>query len=299
MSALRQSSATAQLIEEQQPQTKPQEEVVPLPPTGLPYDDGVPLESNRHRIAMNVLINSLHQAYQGRNDYYTGGNMFVYYSSEQAKKNDFTSASLSNLRGPDFFTVLDVDGTKERRSWVLWEEGGRYPDAIVELMSPSTANIDRTKKKELYEKVWKTRDYFIYNPFNSKSLEGWHLERNGKYEKIEADDRGWLWCESLGLYLGTWNGELVKENAPWLRFYDADGNLVLLPEEVAVLEAERAEQEAERAEREQERAENAELERDRERQDKELEQERADLAESNLQQLRDKLRQLNIDPDAL
>ena len=269
---------SVQLIDEQLPQTEPQEqEVIPLPPTDLPYDDGEPLESNRHRIAMNVLIASLHQAYQERNDYYTGGNMFVYYSSAQVRNKDF--------RGPDFFVVLDVDGTIERRSWILWEEQGRYPDVIVELMSPSTAEVDRNQKKELYEKVWKMNDYFIYDPFDSESLQGWNLSGRRKYDEINPNDRGWLWCESLGLYLGTWNGELMKEDAPWLRFYDAEGNLVLLPEELAV--------------QEQERADTAESERDRERQQKELERERADRAESNLQQLREKLRQLNIDLDAL
>ena len=30
----------------------------PTPPTNLIFDDGEPLESNRHRIAMNVLIDS-------------------------------------------------------------------------------------------------------------------------------------------------------------------------------------------------------------------------------------------------
>ncbi len=30
----------------------------PMPPTDLIFDDGEPLESNRHRIAMNVLIRS-------------------------------------------------------------------------------------------------------------------------------------------------------------------------------------------------------------------------------------------------
>lgn len=29
---------------------------IPLPPTDLPYDDGEPLETYRHRIAMNVLL---------------------------------------------------------------------------------------------------------------------------------------------------------------------------------------------------------------------------------------------------
>ena len=47
------------------------------PPTDLIFDDGEPLESNRHRIAMNVLIRSLQQAWADRNDYFTGGNMFT------------------------------------------------------------------------------------------------------------------------------------------------------------------------------------------------------------------------------
>lgn len=66
----------------------------PMPPTDLIFDDGEPLKSNRHRIAMNVLIRSLQQAWADRNDFFTGGNMFVYYSSEQARNRDF--------RGLDF-----------------------------------------------------------------------------------------------------------------------------------------------------------------------------------------------------
>lgn len=60
--------------------------------------------------------------------------MFIYYSSKQAKNNDF--------RGPDFFAVLNVDGNRSRQGWVVWEEEGRYPDVIIELMSPSTKNVD-------------------------------------------------------------------------------------------------------------------------------------------------------------
>ncbi len=205
----------------------------PLPPTDLIFDDGEPTESNRHRIAMNVLIEAIHQAYQGRNDYFTGGNMFVYYSSEQVQNRDF--------RGPDFFVTLNVDGEKERQGWVVWLEGGRYPDVIVELMSPSTARQDVGKKKELYQDVFRTREYFVYDPFQENSLQGWHLGQNLTYESITPNERGWLWCESLGLWLGRWKGTILKETAPWLRFFDSDGNLVLLHQELAEQEKQRAE----------------------------------------------------------
>ena len=267
---------SAQLIDEKKPQTESiVEEAIPLPPTDLPYDDGEPLESNRHRIAMNVLIDSVYQAYQERDDYYSGGNMFVYYSSAQVKNNDF--------RGPDFFVVLDVDGTKERRSWIVWEEKGRYPDVIVELMSPSTARIDRTEKHKLYEQTFRTSEYFIYDPFDSSSLQGWRLGTNRKYQELVPNDRGWLWCESLGLWLGAEEGELVKHNAPWLRFYSASGNLILLPEELARMERERAEKAESECDLERKRAEQAETA---------LEAQNQTIAE-----LRARLQQLEADRD--
>ena len=200
------------------------------PPTDLIFDDGVPLESNRHRIAMNVLIRSLQQAWRDRTDFYTGGNMFVYYSSTQARNRDF--------RGPDFFVALDVDGTKERQGWVVWEEEGRYPDVIVELMSPSTAQIDRGIKKDLYQRTFKIRDYFVYDPFNPDSLQGWCLNNEFQYQELTQNEQGWLWCETLNFWLGTWQGIIDRETAIWLRFYDTSGNLVLLPEEAAQQQAE-------------------------------------------------------------
>ena len=218
-----------------------------LPPTDLIYDDGEPLESNRHRIAMNALIEAVTLAYQGREDYFAGGNMFVYYSVQQVRNRDF--------RGPDVFVTLDVDGSKERRSWVVWEENGRYPDVIIELMSPSTAGVDKGKKKLLYEQTFKTGHYFIYDPFDPKSLQGWKLGATWRYQEIQPDPRGWLWCDSLGLWLGTWSGTILRETATWLRFYDLAGNLVKLSFELAEVERAIAQEEKERADRAQEWAE--------------------------------------------
>jgi len=213
----------------------------PMPPTDLVFDDGEPLETNRHRIAMNVLIRSVQQALAQRSDFFAGGNLFVYYSRNQAMNRDF--------RGPDFFVVLEVDGSRERQGWVVWEEEGRYPNAIVELLSPSTAAIDRGVKKDLYERVFRTPDYFVFDPFTPNSLGGWHLDLGRGYQPLQSNDRGWLWSEALGLWLGTWEGTVDREPAAgtcqWLRFYDRQENLVLLPEEVAQQRAEVAQQRAE------------------------------------------------------
>ncbi len=210
----------------------------PMPPTDLIFDDGEPLETNRHRIAVNTLIRSLQQAWANRSDFFTGGNMFICYSSEQARNRDF--------RGPDFFAVLDVDSNYTRQGWVVWLEGGHYPDVIVELLSPSTAEADKGSKKDIYERVFRTPDYFVFDPFDPDSLQGWHLNASCRYQPLVPEERGWLWCQTLDFWMGTWEGTIDRETAIWLRFYDREGNLVLLPEEAF---EQRAEQERQRAER--------------------------------------------------
>lgn len=214
------------------------------PPNDLIFDDGEPLESNRHRIAMNVLIRSLLQAYTGRNDFFTGGNMFIYYSREQVKNKDY--------KGPDFFVVLNIDGSYPRQGWVVWDEQGRYPDVIIELASDSTAKVDLTTKKDLYERTFRTQNYFIYHPFQPDSLRGWSLGASGRYETLIPNEQGRLWCEALKFWVGTWEGIIDRESAFWLRFYDEQQTLIPLPEEA---EHQRAEAERQRAEAERQKAE--------------------------------------------
>jgi Uma2 family endonuclease len=235
--------------------TSPEEWQPPMPPTDLIFDDGEPLESSRHRVAMNVLIRSYRHYCAGRNNFFVGGNMFVYYSSQQVKNKEF--------KGPDFFIVLDVPSDPSRPGWVVWEENGRYPDMIVELLSDTTEVKDLGDKKSLYEKVFKTKDYFVFHPFKVNSLQGWRLDNYKGYEPIEEDSRGWFWCESLRLWLGTWKGIIEDDDAVWLRFYDEAGNLVLLPEEA---EQQRADAEQQRADTEQQRADAEQQRADAERQ---------------------------------
>jgi Uma2 family endonuclease len=255
-----------------------------LPPTNLIFDDGEPLESLRHGTAMNVLIRSLEHAWRDRTDFYTGGNMFVYFNLNQLRNRDF--------RGPDFFVVLDVDGTKERKAWVLWEEGGRYPDVIVEFLSDSTAATDKGEKKQIYEQTFRTPDYFVFDPFEPNSLEGWHLNAR-HYQSLEPNDRGWLWCEALDLWLGTWEGTIQRQSGAWLRFFDQAGNVLLLPEEAA---QQRAEEERQRAEEERQRAEEERQRAEEERQRAAIVSQELDQERQRSQRLAERLRELGLDP---
>ncbi len=207
-----------------------------LPRIELLEEDGEPLETAWHRMAMALLIEVVTYFLRHRQDFYVGGNTFLYFSEEQVFNRDF--------RGPDFFLVNGgVRRSPPRRYWAVWREGGRYPDVIVELLSPSTAKIDRTTKKDLYERVFHTAEYYCYDP-DARKLEGWRLNKK-QYEPIVPDERGWLWCEELQLRLGTWDGIYLGERGVYPRFFDASGEPAPTEAEAAHL---RNEIERERAE---------------------------------------------------
>jgi len=205
---------------------------VPDFPKDLPESDGIPMESPWHHAGMTLLIDSLTFFWRSRTDFFAGGNMFLYFSAEQAMNRDY--------RGPDFFVVRGVDRTKARTTWKVWEENGRYPNVIVELLSPSTANEDRTTKKDLYEQTFRTPEYYLYDPTDG-SLAGWRLA-NGRYQPMKPNARGWLWSDELGLWLGTWTGKYLDITATWPRFFDEGLQLVPARAETAETAAESAQQ---------------------------------------------------------
>lgn len=221
-------------------------------------EDGEPLESDWHVMQIHLLLDVVYQHLEPRSDYFCGGNMFVYYSTEQARA---VKAGKPAYKGPDFFVVWDVDGSKPRKSWVAWEEGGRYPDLVVELVSPSTAKKDKEENLRFYAEVLRVAEYFWYDP-DTRELRGYRLAE-GHYEPIVPNERGWLWSRELGAYFGLWEGVYRRRRYWWVRLYREDGSLVPTPAEVAEQERQRAEQERQRAEQERQRAEQAEAELER------------------------------------
>jgi Uma2 family endonuclease len=182
----------------------------------LVSEDGENLETDWHVRNINLLIEVVTCHLHGRTDFYVGGNMFIYFNLEQARNRDF--------RGPDFFFVWGASLEPMRPHWAVWHEGGHYPDVIIELLSPRTASEDRGPKKKVYETIFHTSDYFCYDP-QAKGLDGWHLV-DGGYQTLPSSERGWLWCEQLALWLGTWEGKYQEHQATWLRFYTPDGKVV-------------------------------------------------------------------------
>ena len=205
---------------------------VPLPPNDLPSDEP-PLESYLHLQQMMLLLNCLDWLWRDgrktgpeghRTDYFAAGNLTIYYNARKLKSKDF--------RGPDFFVVLGTE-KRPRKSWMVWEEEGRYPNVIVELLSHSTANIDRGLKKEIYQSTFRTPEYFWFSP-DTLEFQGFMLV-GGVYQPITPNDQGHCWSEQLQLFLGIYEEQL--------RFFDVDGQLVPTPKEAAIESSQRAETE--------------------------------------------------------
>jgi Uma2 family endonuclease len=211
----------------------------PIPPTQaeLPCDDGIPMETQRHKLQMDLLIDALISWLDNREDGYVGGNMFVYFSLEQVRNQDF--------RGPDFFAVLGVP-KGERRSWVVWEEG-KAPDVVIELLSDSTSEQDKNAKKLIYQDQLRVPEYFWFDPFNPDDWSGFFLQ-HGVYQPILFDEQNRLISQNLGLALQRWQGNYKGVETTWLRWTTLEGNLLLTSEEIERQRAEQAELQLQQAE---------------------------------------------------
>ena len=234
-----------------------------LPPSDLPDSDGAPMESPWH-VGSGSLMKEGYGNARGTSlmtDYYIGINMFVYYSWQQVRNQDF--------KGPDMYFVFDVDGQKYRPYWAIWDEGGRYPDVIIEFLSATTEREDLGAKRQIYERIFRVKEYFCIAPQVERIL-GWRMADDG-YLALATDERGWMWSAALGLWIGAWQGRYLLEENIWPRFYHPDGRLVLIGAEA---ERERAEAEHARAEAERVRA--------------EVKREGAEEAEAGIAQLEEK-----------
>jgi Uma2 family endonuclease len=251
-----------------------------VPPPGqadLPCDDGEPMETQRHKLQMDLLIDGLGTWLEQRSDGYVNGNMFIYYSMEQVRNRDF--------KGPDFFAVLGVPKA-ERKSWVIWEEG-KAPDVVIELLSDSTAAYDKTLKKQIYQDQMRVSEYYWFDPFRPDDLAGFILQQ-GVYQPIaptphaltpHSTFQSILVSPALGLSLVRWEGSYKTFPAVWLRWASLSGEVLPIAEEIAERERERADLAQQQADLAQQQASLAQQQVDLARQQASLAQQRAEQSQ--------------------
>lgn len=226
-----------------------------------PLSDEPQMETVKHVQQLKLLLELCEWIFRDRHDVLATGNLTIFFSPEQLKRQDF--------RGPDFFLVLGTD-PRPRNSWVVWNEGGRYPDLIVELLSRKTRSKDLGIKKQTYQDVFRTPEYYAFDP-RTGALFAFELV-DGQYRPRIPDASGRVWSDKLGHYL--------KVHEKQLRFVTREGDLVPtglergLMAEAAARQAEAAEQQARAAAG------------------------RAEEAEQRAERLAARLRALGGDPDA-
>ncbi|MEG3989210.1 Uma2 family endonuclease [Microcoleus sp. S28C3] len=165
-----------------------------------------------------------------------------------AKVNDKTV-----VKAPDWVyvpSVLPAEPGEVRRSYTRNAEG-EVPAVVMEFLSDNDEAEYSIKptypygKWRFYEQILQVPVYAIFEP-KSGRLEVYRLI-SGKYELQEPDADDRYSIESMGLFLGVWEGEKSQRRGYWLRWWDENGNLLLWG-------AERVEQEQQRAEIQQQRA---------------------------------------------
>ncbi|MGI2904494.1 Uma2 family endonuclease [Tolypothrix sp. VBCCA 56010] len=200
-----------------------------MPDASQLYSDEPEMESSLHYMQLLLLVTCLDWLWRDKNDYFIGANLTIYFSRQQLRNRDF--------RGPDFFLVKQTQ-KRPRNSWVVWEEDGKYPNLIIELLSTSTADTDRNLKKNLYQNSFHTPEYFYFSP-DTLEFAGFRLV-GSEYKEITANNNGWRWSQELSLYLGLDSGKL--------RYFTGEGSLVPTPQEAALQAQLELEQERQRAE---------------------------------------------------
>lgn len=194
-----------------------------MPDARLLLSDEPEMESSLHYAQLLLLVSCLEWWWRERTDFFIGANLTIYFSRQQLKNREY--------RGPDFFLVKNTTNAP-RPSWVVWEEDGRYPNLIIELLSDSTAKQDRSIKKQLYQDRFRTPEYFWFSP-NTLEFEGFRLVDNA-YIAIPTNAQGWRWSNELELFLGIYEGKL--------RYFAPGGDRV--PTFREAVEAERSQAEA-------------------------------------------------------
>jgi Uma2 family endonuclease len=162
-------------------------------------------------------------------------------------------------KAPDWVYVDSVNEVLSNRRSYTPNLEGNVPAVVMEFLSEAQGEEYSAKptyppgKWFFYEQILQVPVYIVFDP-DGGLLEFYKLE-NGRYKLELPDENGRHWIESMGLFLGTWQGEKEARTGYWLRWWDAAGNLLSWAVERVELESQRAEQERQRAEQESQRAE--------------------------------------------
>ena len=225
--------------------------------TQLPESDGTFVKNFQEHPQSLILTDSIGLILQQRHpdgQYAIGQDSGIYWRETEPPE--------KGAEAPDWFYVPNVppnlDG-QYRRSYVLWREhiaplialefasgNGDEERDRTPLSRTEEGEVTKPGKFWVYERVMRIPYYGIYE-IKSGRLEVYRLI-DGYYQLLELNERGHFAIALLGVELGLWQGNYQNQTMLWLRWWDEEGNLLLIGDERAELERLRGEQQRERAE---------------------------------------------------
>jgi hypothetical protein len=102
---------------------------------------------------------------------------------------------------------------------------------VIELLSESTEHVDRGEKMRIYARDLHVGEYYLFDPLTA-AFEGYELDAIAReYRRIPPEPGGDLRCRQLGLRLGVRRGTFMNVTMDWLRWIDAQDNVLPTAEE--------------------------------------------------------------------
>jgi Uma2 family endonuclease len=192
---------------------------------------------------------------------------------------------------PDTCVVFGVQNKELVRTEFLVNSEGTRPSLVVEVVSPRYRKEDREIKVQQYARAG-VQEYIIFDRRRQRGqmldeVLGYRLV-DGTYVPITPDEEGRIMCETVGLWMGLHDGEVVMVDAQTqerlLRAQELEQWAIQAQQQAfeAQQQASQAEQRASQAEEEKAQAEQ-----------------RASQAEQRAAQLAEFLRSQGLDPDRI
>jgi Uma2 family endonuclease len=201
--------------------------------TQLPETDGSfvkNFQEHPQSVLLTTSIEPLLRQIHSQWDYCIGQDSGIYWR--------LTDPPEQGAVSPDWFYVPGVNPLppgEYRRSYVLWQEQA-IPLIVIEFVSgDGREERDRTPyhgKFWVYEQAIGIPYYAIYEG-RAGRVTLYRLGEDRRYANVEANERGHYPIASPGVELGIWYGRYQESIMPWLRWWDAAGNLLLTGEERA------------------------------------------------------------------
>lgn len=201
----------------------------------LVTEDDTPVDNIFLEKQQRLLVDILHSEKPfGERPFVASANVGIYYAVNKPAV------------VPDVFVSLDVSyppdiWEKAHRVYMLWQLG-KPPDVVIEIVS-NTVGHEGGRKFDIYAKMG-VPYYVVFDPLqhiNKEKLNVYELHVGEFYRK----DTHFL--KKIGIGLTLWKGQFEEHIEEWLRWIDAEGNLLMTG-------LERAEQEKLRADKEKQRA---------------------------------------------